>query len=262
MTATERDPAPAVTRALRILTVLAENEGVPLTLSEIARALDIAKSSAANLCASLGEGGMIARDARGYRLGRRTAELGGAFALQFNQIREFFAICADSEVLRREVVQIAMLDGTDALYLARHEGRGQDRLGTPLGSRLPAAQTATGRAALMPFADEEIRERFGGSALRRRTERSVTSMADLLHVVAAARERGYAIDDSAALAGVAGIAVPLPPWSPSDPPFAMGVALPFAELADERAAAIGEALLAAAALLTNPLAERGSTAPR
>src|SRR5699024_11208707 len=118
-----RDPAPAVTRSLRILTLLAEAAGTALTLSDIARALGLAKSSTANLCLALEQGEMIQRTAEGYRLGRRTAELGGAYALGFNQVREFFDVCAASPVLAADVVPSAMPDGADVLYVARPEGR-------------------------------------------------------------------------------------------------------------------------------------------
>ena len=87
-----RDPAPAVTRALRVLELLEQSGGAPLTLSDLSRALGAAKSSTSNVCAVLEDGGMIRRVETGYRLGRRTAELGGAFAHQFNQIREFYGV--------------------------------------------------------------------------------------------------------------------------------------------------------------------------
>jgi DNA-binding IclR family transcriptional regulator len=251
----ERDPAPAVTRSLRILTLLAEAEGAPMTLSDIARALGIAKSSTANLVAVLEDGQMLQRVPRGYRLGRRTAELGGAFAMQFNQIREFFGVCDASPVLRTEVVQIVMLDGTDSVYLSRHEGRRRYQLGTPLGSRLPAALSASGNALLMRLDDDEITDLIGPTApFPKLTEQSIVDLDGLLANVRAARKRGYAIDANMSVSGVTGVAVPLDSWAPSDPPFAMGAALP-TELADEeRIARVGAALLEAARELTNPLA--------
>lgn len=255
----ERDPAPAVSRSLRILTLLAEAGGAPSTLSEIARAIGIAKSSAANLCAVLEDGGMIQRQPAGYVLGRRTAELGGAFAQQFNQVREFFAVCAASEVLQREVVQIAMLDGTDMLYLARHEGRTPYRIGTPLGSRLPAGLSATGNALLLTWDDDAIISLLAGAApFPKLTEQSTVDLDDLLVKLAAGRERGYAVDRNESFGGISGVAVPLPPWAPSDPPLAMGAALPTEQATEERIAAIGAALLDAAEKLTNPLVPAAS----
>ena len=64
--------APAVTRSIRILDLLAERRGQTVTLTEIARTLGLAKSSVSNLCAALEEGGLVRRTAAGYLLGRRT----------------------------------------------------------------------------------------------------------------------------------------------------------------------------------------------
>jgi DNA-binding IclR family transcriptional regulator len=149
----ERTPAPAVTRALQILTLLEEADGEPMVLGDIARGIGAAKSSTSNLCQVLEDGGMITRTASGYLLGRRTVELGGAYIARFNQIREFYSYCTSSPLLGHEVVQIAMLDGTDVLYLARHEGRAPMRLSASIGSRFPAAPTAVGNALLTTLSD-------------------------------------------------------------------------------------------------------------
>ncbi|MGN8025012.1 IclR family transcriptional regulator [Microbacterium sp. 22242] len=247
-----RDPAPAVTRSIRLLGLLAEADA-PRTLTELASALGLAKSSTANLCLALEAGGMIERSARGYRLGLRTAELGGAFAAQFNQVREFYAVCEASPVLASELVQVAMLDGTDALYLARHEGSRTMRLGTPLGSRLPAALSATGRALLMSMPDAEVEALLGSDvAFPALTERSVTGLPALLEALAAGRARGWTIDGEESFRGIIGVAVPLDGWSPADPQLALGVAIPAADAAYERIERVGRALQDAARALTNP----------
>lgn len=247
-----RDPAPAVTRSIRLLGLLADAGG-PRTLTELAGDLGLAKSSTANLCLALEAGGMVERTALGYRLGLRTAELGGAFAAQFNQVREFYSVCEASPVLKSEIVQVAMLDGSDALYLARHEGSRSVRLGTPLGSRLPAALSATGRALLAAMADDEVTALLGeGAVFPALTERSTTTMAGLLTALQAARDRGWALDAEESFRGIIGVAVPLDGWTPSDPPLALGVAIRAAEAEDERIERVGKALQKAAAALTNP----------
>lgn len=253
----DRDPAPAVSRSLRILTLLAETDGVPMTLSDIARSLGLAKSSTANLCAALEDGAMIERDAGGYRLGRRTAELGGAYAQRFNQVREFYGVVAASPELHREVVQIAMLDGRDALYLARHEGRTPYRLGTPLGSRLPAPLSATGLALLARMPDDEVRALLAGSEpFPQLTTASITTIDELLPQLAQVRERGFAVDRGGSFGGIVGVAVALEPWAPADPPLALGAALPAEHVDDRRVAVVGEALQRAVQALTNPFGAR------
>lgn len=248
-----RDPAPAVTRSLRILTLLAESGGRALTLSDVARSLGIAKSSTANLCLALEAGGMIQRSAEGYRLGRRTAELGGAYALRFNQVREFFDVCATSPELAGEVVQIAMLDGTDVLYLARHEGRAPYSLGTPIGSRLPAALSATGIAILATMPEDQVRDLLAETRITAVGETRPRPLADLLARLAEVRRRGYAVDREESYPGVTGVAVVLSPWSPSDPLLAIGAALP-ADSGEPEVSRVARGLTEAARLLTNPLA--------
>lgn len=250
----ERDLAPAVTRSLGILTLLEESQGAPLTLSDIARALDIAKSSTANLVSVLEEGRMIQRVPQGYLLGRRTAELGGAFAMQFNQVREFYGVCDASDVLRPEVVQVVMLDGDKTLYLARHEGTARRRLGTPLGSRLPAALTASGNVLLAQMEDDEVIETLGADSTWPRADgRTQLDIDELLGRLATVRRRGYAVDGSEAISGITGIAVALDPWAPGDPPLALAAAVPVDRAVQERVEAIAAALQEAAQELTNPL---------
>lgn len=253
-----RDPAPAVSRALRVLTLLAESHGTPRTLSEIARELGIAKSSTSNLCAALEEGRMIRRTGDGYALGMRAAELGGAYALQFHQIREFFDVVDAIPALGGELVQIAAHDDLDTLYLARYEGR-ERRLGSPLGSRLPLVHTATGVAILSALGEAAVEEVLARSTFAPLTDRSSPDADAVRAKVARARELGYALDEGGSTVGVTAIATPLTPWHPADPQLALGVALPGAELDAERREQLVAAVLRAADALTNPLTSAART---
>src|SRR5664279_2604251 len=110
----DKSPAPAVTRAAAILTLIAE-QGRPLGLTDIARTLGLAKSSTLNLCIALEQAGLVLKGEAGYALGTKTVELGGAYVRGFNLVREFYRVCAESPVLQQELLQIAMLDGTMVL---------------------------------------------------------------------------------------------------------------------------------------------------
>ncbi len=82
--------APAVTRAGAILDLLAENAGEAAGPSELARRLGLPKSSIANICNALAEIGLVRRIGTGFALGRKLAELGGAYLASVDQIQEFY----------------------------------------------------------------------------------------------------------------------------------------------------------------------------
>jgi IclR family transcriptional regulator, blcABC operon repressor len=243
-----------VTRALRILTLLADTPGEPIPLGDIARGIGAAKSSTYNLCQALEEGGMIVRTATGYLLGRRIAELGGAYITRFNPVREFYPICAEAALLRHELVQIAVLDGTDVLYLARHEGQAPMRMAAGIGSRFAAAPTAMGNALLTMLSDSEIAGRFSGPQhFPRLTERSTQDLNELLAKVRAARVRGYAIDDNGVHKGVYCVATAIPPWATGEQPLAIGATLMADRINDDFVEAVAGELLHAARQLSNPM---------
>ena len=249
---TERDPAPAVTRSIRILGLLADAHGRALALSDIARAIGAAKSSTSNLCAVLEENGLIQRRDGGFVLGRRTVELGGAYIASFDQVREFYRLAAESPLLSHELMQIAVLDGTEVLYLARHEGRAPLRLTASIGDRFPAAPTAVGNALLSLLTPDEVAARFvGPDAFPKRTERSTSSLAQLQRKLQQVRERGYAVDEGEVHPGVVGVARVIPPRASGESPLAMGVSL--VEPSDAHRDAVIAELGQAVAQLSNPL---------
>lgn len=253
----DRLPAPAVSRALRILTLLEQGDATPLPLADIARGIGAAKSSTSNLCQALEEGEMIVRTPSGYLLGRRNVELGGAYVSQFNQMREFYRFCEQAKLLHHEVVQIAMLHGTEAVYLARHEGRAPMRLTASIGSRFPAAPTAVGNALLTTLTDAEITSRFAGPQhFPMMTEQSVRTLPQLLAKIRAARERGYAVDDNEVHPGIFGAALVLPPWSSGDRPLAIGTSLMASTATPDFVAAVVAELREATVRLSNPLYRR------
>ena len=250
----ERDPAPAVTRSIKILGLLADARGRPLALSDIARSIGAAKSSTSNLCVVLEVHGLIQRRDSGFILGRRTVELGGAYIASFDQVREFYRLCLEAPLLSHELVQIAVLDGAEVLYLARHEGRAPLRLSASIGDRFPAASTAVGNALLGLLGADEVAARFSTpEAFPQRTDRSTANLQQLEAKLELVRERGYAVDDGEVHPGVYGIAMIIPPRASGEPPLAIGASLVETSGGDNIHDAVIAELRDIAAQLSNPL---------
>lgn len=249
----EGSPAPAVIRAAAILDALEAVGGEPLGVSDLARSLDIAKSSTSHLCQALEKTRLIQRRENGYVLGRRTIELAGAYLAGFDEVRSFYELCSRTAALREHVVQIAMLDGTEVLYLARYEGRSRFRLAANIGDRFPAALTATGHALLAALPPAEVARLFRGVDIPHLTDSSLSGMTALRARLAKARADGYAFDDEGVHPGVVGLAVRLNPRHAGGAMLSLGVTV-LKPLATEAnlAELLGE-LKSVAAALSNPL---------
>lgn len=245
--------APAVTRAAVILDLLAENGGVAAGPSELARRLGLPKSSIANICAALADAGLARRVGTGFALGRKLAELGGAYLASVDQVQEFYEACHELKTGSDETIQLAVLDGIEVTYLARHDGRQPVRLTSQIGRRLPASVTATGKAALASLDPDEVARRFDGVELPSLTRRSLTTVDALLADLEVVRRRGYSMDDEETVEGVACFGVAIPGRQPGEGPYAASITLLKARATFDRVPALIEDLHRLAGRLSDPL---------
>jgi DNA-binding IclR family transcriptional regulator len=245
--------APAVTRAAVILDLLAENAGVAAGPSELARRLGLPKSSIANICAALADAGLARRVGTGFALGRKLAELGGAYLASVDQIQEFYDVCHELEAGSDETIQLAVLDGIEMTYLARHDGRQPVRLTSQIGRRLPASVTATGKAALASLDVDEVVRRFEGVELPTLTRRSLPNVEALLADLDVVRRRGYSMDDEETVEGVVCFGVAIPGRQPGEGPYAASITLLKARATFDRVPLLIDDLHRLADRLSDPL---------
>ena len=256
--------APAVTRAGAILDLLAENAGEAAGPSELARRLGLPKSSIANICNALAEIGLVRRIGTGFALGRKLAELGGAYLASVDLVQEFYDACRTLPTGSVETVQLAILDGLEMTYLARHDGRQPVRLTSQIGRRLPATVTATGKAALASLDQDDLDRRLAGIwELPVLTPKSIGSVAALRAELTAVRGRGYAMDDEETVEGVVCFGVMIPGRRPGEGPYAASITLLKARATDERVPLLIADLNLLADRLSDPLrADRAAHAER
>ena len=253
--------APAVTRAGAILDLLAENGGEAAGPSELARRLGLPKSSIANICNALAEIGLVRRIGTGFALGRKLAELGGAYLASVDLVQEFYDACRILPTGSEETVQLAILDGIEMTYLARHDGRQPVRLTSQIGRRLPATVTATGKAALASLDEADLERRLSGlMVLPVLTANSIGSVAGLRADLATVRGRGYSMDDEETVEGVVCFGVMIPGRRPGEGPYAASITLLKARATDERVPLLIADLHLLADRLSDPL--RADRSPR
>ncbi|WP_171074429.1 IclR family transcriptional regulator [Nonomuraea basaltis] len=202
--------SPAVTRAVAVLETLSKSRR-PLSVTELARSLDLAKSTVANLCMALEDTHMIRRIDGRWALDYKVLELGQGFLADTDIVSEFRTAAGSLPAASQETLLLAILDGLEVVYLARHDGSQPVRLASDIGRRMPAVVTALGKAMLASLAPEEMERRLAEvHELPAFTPRSHRSMDALRRDLDSTRERGYAVDDEENTEGITCVGVALP----------------------------------------------------
>ena len=181
-----------------------------LTVADIARRLGLPASTVHRLLASLVAVELIERPSRGrYRLGLRLHEIGQT-AVFGNVLRERGHV--HLETLRSRTghtSQLAVLSGTDVVYIDRLEdSRVFGRFGRS-GARVPAYASSTGKALLAFGASEDVLRSIAVKGFVRRAPRTITSMRRLREELTATRARGYAESVEETWPDMASVAAPI-----------------------------------------------------
>jgi DNA-binding IclR family transcriptional regulator len=180
------------------------------TVKEVAAATGLSSSTAHRLLATLTSVALLERPARGrYRLGVRLHELGQT-AVFTTVLREHGH--RHLEALRAatgHTTQLAILCGTDVVYIDRLEDPAMfGRFGRS-GQRLPAYACSSGKALLAFGVSEPDVEAIARTGLTRRAPRTITSLPMLRAELEHTRARGYAESMEEAWPDMTSIAVPI-----------------------------------------------------
>lgn len=183
---------PALDRADRVLQLLAASKE-PLRTTELAQRTGLAKSTLYLLLASLEQRRWIEKKGSGYVVGIGLYMLGCAY-VHFDNLQSTFRTAASDFVAQHnEVVQLAVLQGSDVVYLAREDAHRPVRLVSDIGTRLPAHACALGKALLAQLSDEEVL-RLLPHKLQAVTDRTITRHDVLCGELAEVRKTGLARD--------------------------------------------------------------------
>lgn len=200
---------PAVERAVRLLDTLAASRQPP-TLAELARALDLPKSSVHGLLGTLVALGLARRNADGaFLLGAKPLEWADAYVNQSDILRAFAEHADRFAALKAETVMLAVLDGRDVMYLACRQGTRALAVNFRVGGRFPASCTSTGKAMLATLPDAQVRALLGSAPLSKLTRHSVGSVDELLAQLPTCRAEGHAIDDEETAEGMHCLGAPV-----------------------------------------------------
>lgn len=204
-----KEKVTSVTKALILLDTF-RRVGPVAGVSELARAAGLPKSTAFRLLNQLAAAGFLTRQGTDYHLAQRVFELGNSVpACSPGDLRSIAGpFLSDLFLATRTVVHLAVLDGTDVLYLDKIQGSAQVSVPTVVGGRIPASCSALGKA-MLPFGHKDVTEQILAEGLQRRTKRSVAAPGLFLSELQQVREHRVAFDREEAAPGLTCVAAPI-----------------------------------------------------
>jgi len=194
----ERRRLSSVATAIELLKAFSEDE-VEIGISTLAKRLGVAKSTTHRLAATLVSEGVLEQDrATGkYRLGIALFRLGTLVRRRMNVSEEGRPHLFSLRQKTNETVHLAILDGTDIMYVYFLESTQAIRMRSDLGLRKPAYCTAEGQA-ILAFLSPEVVQAVIAKGLHPRTSQTITDPDKLLRALDAVRRKGCAIEAEAA----------------------------------------------------------------
>jgi len=190
-----------------MLAVLDALETEPIAIREIARRTGLPLASVHRVVVRLSAWGALERTAEGVRPGLRLFELGQLVPAR-GTLRELaLPFMGDLYAATHEVVSLAVLDGTDTVWVEQLSGRLAPPVPSRVGGRLPAHVTAAGKVLLA--ADAEAAEALCARGLARHGPGTITDPERLRGELDEIRERGVAINREESRRGVLGVAAPV-----------------------------------------------------
>lgn len=208
MSLRDRDFVAALEKGLAVVEAF-EPANPRLSLSELARKTGLTRAAARRYLLTLAKLNYADYDGKRFSLTPRVLRLGYAFLSTSPLPKLAQPVLEAIGEKTQEVASVAILDGTEILFLARSQVRRIVSASTSVGTRLPAYCTAMGRVLLASRPDSEV-ERF----LRcikpvKLTSKTKTGLRELLEEIRGARAKGYAINDEELEIGLRAIAVPV-----------------------------------------------------
>lgn len=197
-------------RALEILERLTRDSR-PVGFGKLVDELGYPRSSLHGLLATLTEMGWVEldEDSRTYSLGIRAWEAGRAYLSARDLVERARPYMERVRDELDETVQLAVLDGSDVVYVARLDGSHRLMTSYSVGGRVGAHASAGGKALLALLPADEVASRFRETRFDRYAPSTISSFKQLKAELEQTKTRGYGVDLEEYTVGVRCLGVPV-----------------------------------------------------
>lgn len=198
----------SLARGLEII-VTFDDEHAEMSLAQVAQRSGYSRATARRFLHTLVELGYMRTDGKVFALTPQVLRLGTAYlaGLGLPQVAQPHLETLSARV--GESTSVAVLDGTDVVYVARVATRRIMSVGIVVGTRFPAYATSMGRVLLAALDETALEAYLAVADLQPLTPRTLHEPAALRAELARVREQGWAVVDQELERGLTSMAAPI-----------------------------------------------------
>lgn len=206
--ADEKLSVPALGRASAVLDHLAQR-GQPCGISEMSRALNIAKSTLHGLCDTLLQLGLLQASGGGFEIGPHVLRWSSAYLGRNDISRAFDQVATTQSKLSNYTLTLTILDAEDVVYIGCRNSAQPLGFTFRIGMRLPAVFSATGKAILSSLPEDQRLSHMPKVWPKSFTGHSTPDAASFTQQIRRWQDQGYAVDSGEIRDGMICVGVPI-----------------------------------------------------
>jgi IclR family acetate operon transcriptional repressor len=229
----------SLTRGLSILDALARS-AAGLTLTDVAQRVQLPASTTHRLLSTLEKMGYVhqAGDLGLWFIGLQAFRVGTTFLENRDFVGQSHAYMHRLMEQAGETVNLAILDGTEAVFVAQVQCHEMMRTLVKLGSRVPLHASGVGKALFAALPDLQVDAILKVKGLPRITENTIVAIETMWAALRVIRQRGYSFDDEEHARSTRCVGAAIYDEH-AEPLGAISIAGPSSRMADERIRHLG-----------------------
>lgn len=197
----------SLTRALALIETISQSDR-GLTMSELARSVKLAPSTAHRLLNSLLAREFVDFDHESgiWTVGLQAFIVGNAYLINRDVVAVARPIMRRLKEKTGETVNLAVLQNEHVVFVGQVESAEEMRMVVQIGSRGPIHATGVGKALLSALPENEVIALARKIGMPRLTQNTITTITKLKQALRQIREVGFAVDDEEQKVGLRCIA--------------------------------------------------------
>jgi len=206
----EKNQINSVAKALKMLEIIG-NSGREVALTEVAKVLNMHKSTAFRLLSTLEINGFIFKniDTGKYKLGLKILQLAGELLDNIELRKIARPIIEDLVEKCNETAHLVELEKNSIVYIDKVESTNTIRLHSRIGFHGFPHCTSAGKVLLAHMSEKKLKKLISEMELPKKTINTITDPEVLINHLAVVKQQGYAIDNIENEEGVRCVAAPV-----------------------------------------------------